>query len=471
MKIKESVSKKLSSLRASTSKLQDLKKSIYTKTFSKKSIKDSPQESTSNTPAHKKNIFVSLDIGTEYVKTLIAKADGEDINVIGVSKKHQNLTDMYAGAIADISAVVDNCDESLAEAENMAEVNVQKAVLGIAGELVRGITFTISYKRADPEKHISAQEMQLVIEKAQNQSKLKAAKQLAEETGEKDIEVKLINSAIVAMYVDGYKISNPIGFQGAKLSIRLYSAFAPMVHIGALQQVASQLDLELMAIAAEPFAVSRTVVGTDPASTVSAILIDVGGGTTDIAFVEEGGVQGTRSFGIGGRSFTKAIAEELGLSFKKAEDLKLNLASEEYSAKERAAATKALERTVDVWISGVELSIAEFVEDQGPEYGSLPNVIMLCGGGSSLAMLPKALNSPERDWSKDLPFAHKPRIGLIKASAAKGIKDFTDKVSDHTFITALGLLRVGQDTAGPEIKEPESKLKSGVESFKKVLRT
>jgi cell division protein FtsA len=457
MKIKENVDKKIGAIRVSGSRLQDLKKVFFTK----------KQEAAEEmVPSSGRQLIAALDIGTEYVKALVAEVDGEDINVIGVSKKHQNLTDMYAGAIADIAGVVDNCESALAEAENMAGQGVSKTVLGIAGELVRGITYTISYKRSNPESQITAEEMQMVIEKAQAQSRTKASSQLSGETGEDDIDVKLINSAIVAMFVDGYKISNPIGFQGSKLSIRLYSAFAPMVHIGALQQVSHQLELDLMAIAAEPFAVSRTVIGTDPSSSISAILIDVGGGTTDIAFVEEGGVQGTRSFGIGGRSFTKAIAEDLGVTFAQAEKLKVNLASKEYTPNQRAAATKSLQKTTEVWLSGVELCISEFIEEQGEKYGALPNVIMLCGGGSSLELLPKALNSSDSDWAKDLPFSHKPRVGLIRADAAKGIKDLTEKVSDHTFITALGLLRVGQDTM--ITIEPESKLK---ESFKKVLRT
>lgn len=457
MKLKESIDKRLGGVKASSHKLQDLKKSFFTK-------KEKNTEEPENQNNSSRSVISGLDIGTEYVKALVAEIEGDNINVIGVSKKHQNLTDMHAGAIADIAGVVDNCEQALAEAESMAGAGVSKAVLGIAGELVRGITYTITYKRSNPEAQITAEEMQFVIEKAQNQSRSKASRQLSEETGEDDIDVKLINSAIVAMFVDGYKISNPIGFQGSKLSIRLYSAFAPMVHIGALQQVAHQLELDLMAIAAEPFAVSRTVIGTDPSSSVSAILIDVGGGTTDIAFVEEGGVQGTRSFGIGGRSFTKAISEDLGISFAAAEKLKVNLGSSEYSASQRAAATKSLQKTAEVWTAGVELSISEFIEEQGEKYGALPSVIMLCGGGSSLEILPKSLNT--EGWFKDLPFAHKPRVGLIRADAAKGIKDLTEKVSDHTFITALGLLRVGQDTMISI--EPESKLK---ESFKKVLRT
>lgn len=464
VKLKENVANNMAKIKASAAVFSRLKTRVFTRPQGDARFSEGDQPEQAISPGQKQ-IIAALDIGTEYVKALVAEVEGDDISVIGVSKKHQNLTDMYAGAIADIAGVVDNCEHALAEAENMAGQGVSKTVLGIAGELVRGITYTITYKRTDSESQITAEEMQFVIEKAQAQSMTRASRQLSEETGEDDIDVKLINSAIVAMYVDGYKISNPIGFQGSKLSIRLYSAFAPMVHIGALQQVAHQLELDLMAIAAEPFAVSRTVIGTDPSSSISAILIDVGGGTTDIAFVEEGGVQGTRSFGIGGRSFTKAIAEDLGINFAKAEELKVNLGSTKYSVAERAAATKTLQKTTDVWLAGIELCISEFVEEQGEKYGALPSVVMLCGGGSSLDMLPKALNTND-EWSRTLPFTHKPRIGLIRADAAKGITDLTEKVSDHTFITALGLLRVGQDTLISV--EPESKLK---ESFKKVLRT
>jgi cell division protein FtsA len=456
------IEQKLSKLKPAAAKAKLKVEELSHLVKSKKAASSSTKEQTTD---HSEQVVVALDIGTEYVKALIGRINGQDIDIIGVGRKHQSLTDMYAGAIADIAGAVDNCDAALADAENMAKVRVSNAVLGIAGELVRGITYTITYKRAKPEDQITPEEMQIIIEKAQQQSKLKAAKALSEETGEPDIDIKLVNSAIVAMYVDGYKISNPIGFQGAKLSIRLYSAFAPMVHIGALQQVARQLELEPLAIAAEPFAVSRTVIGTDPSSSVTSILIDVGGGTTDVAFVEDGGVQGTRSFGIGGRSFTKAIAEDLNLSFASAEKLKINLSSDQYTAEQRASASKAIEKTADIWLSGVELAIAEFVEEQGEKYGSLPSIMMLCGGGSSLRILPAKLNDPESNWYKNLPFIHKPKIGIIRADAAKGIEDKTSLVNDHTYITALGLLRVAQDTASSI--EPESKTKKSIRNILK----
>ena len=70
---------------------------------------------------------------------------------------------------------------------------------------------------------------------------------------------------------------------------------------------------------------SRSVLGDDASSNFTAILADVGGGTTDIAVVNDGGVEGTKMFGIGGRSFTRTIASELDLSYDAAEKIKCNL--------------------------------------------------------------------------------------------------------------------------------------------------
>ena len=75
---------------------------------------------------------------------------------------------------------------------------------------------------------------------------------------------RLVNSALVGIEIDGYKVTNPIGFQGRDVVVQLYTAFAPLVHIGALERTAHELDLDLLAVAAEPFAVARSVIGDDP---------------------------------------------------------------------------------------------------------------------------------------------------------------------------------------------------------------
>lgn len=389
--------------------------------------------------ANNDDYVVALDIGTVYIKALIARLRGEEIEIVGVGRSKQSSSDMYMGAIADISGVVRNCEEALSLAEEQAGLQAKKVIIGIAGELVKGVTNTIRYRRPEPNRPLDESEMEFIIEKVQDRASMKAQKQIALETGNEDVEVKLVNSALVAIHIDGYKVSNPIGFQGKDVAIQIYTAFAPMVHIGALEKVADELSLELLAVAAEPFAVSRSVVGTDTNSNFTAILADLGGGTTDIAVVNDGGVEGTKMFGIGGRSFTNTIASELNISLEDAEKLKVNIDKEQIKASVKKDVGQAVDKTLEVWLAGVELALSEF-----DSVDHLPPRILLCGGGSSLTQLVEALS--KRDWYKNLPFTKRPSVMHVKISDVAGITDKTELASDHTYITAMGLLRVGYDT-------------------------
>jgi cell division protein FtsA len=383
--------------------------------------------------------IVGLDIGTEYVKALVGKVVDGGIEIIGVGRQHQALSDMQAGAIADIGRVVQNCDIALAQAEEQAGVSARAAVIGIAGELVKGMTTTVRVKRSDPEKALDLPEVERIIKLVQERAAAKAKQQMMWELGGKDVDVRLVNSALVGIEIDGYKVTSPVGFQGRDVVVQLYTAFAPLIHIGALERTAQQLDLDLLAVAAEPFAVSRSVIGDDTSASMSAILMDIGGGTTDIAVVNEGGVQGTKMFGIGGRAFTRSIERSLGVDFDEAEELKLDVSSGHLPQREAAATLGALQKTLDVWASGVELALGEF-----DKLDHLPHRVLLCGGGSSLDPLMEKLENT--DWYKQLPFTRKPIVQHIHPEQVVGIIDKTGNVNDHTFITAMGLLRVGLDT-------------------------
>lgn len=402
---------------------------------------------------------MALDIGTEFVKAIIGIVKDERVEIVGVGRTRQQLADMQGGAIADIAGVVDNCDVALSQAERMASADARNVVIGIAGELVKGTTSVVKFRRAHSKQPITEAEMQRIIDKVQARTASNAKKQLVLETGNKNVDVKLVNSALVSILIDGYKVTNPIGFQGGEVSIGLYTAFAPMIHIGALERTADELDLDLMAVATEPFAVARSVIGTDASSNMSAILIDVGGGTTDIAVVDDGGVQGTKMFGIGGRSFTRTISSDLGVDFETAEALKLRIGTGKLDDKEEKQVLDSINKTLEVWVSGVELALSEF-----DMIDHLPNKVLLCGGGSSLKPLVDALH--EQEWYRSLPFTRQPTVQHIKPSQVVGIVDKTESIKDHTYITAMGLLRVGVDTAnGVDVEDKTVK-----DRFNKMLQ-
>lgn len=427
-----------------------------------KTIKETVKTRGKKPSVPQEQYVVGLDIGTEYVKALVARVKGDDLHIIGMGRKHQALHDMQAGAIADIGAVVRNCDAALSEAEEQAGVSVRTASIGIAGELVKGTTITVRCKRKNPTKQLDIEETEEIIRLVQERAEVRAKQQLAWEMGGKDVQIRLVNSALVRIDIDGYPVTNPVGFQGSEVVVQLYTAFAPLVHIGALERTAQELDLDLVAVAAEPFAVARSVTGNDPSGNMSAILVDVGGGTTDIAVLNDGGVQGTKMFSIGGRAFTRSIERELGVTFTKAEHLKLALDNQDIDAAKAKPVKKAIESTLDVWGGGIELALGEF---KSLDY--LPHQILLCGGGSSLTQLTDRLK--QSDWYRELPFARKPSVKHIRPGDVVGVYDDTGSVTDHTFITAMGLLRVALDTQQMQGDQPETG--SVKQQLDRILRT
>lgn len=386
------------------------------------------------------NTILGLDIGTEFIKAVIARPNKKGkLEILGIGKAKQNDGSMFNGGIADIPAVVANCEKALSAAEDQAGERAETTVVGIAGELIKGNTTTVNYARKNPNKPITDAEMNEIIKKVQEKSGEVARKTIALETGKENVEVRLINSAIVSLTIDGYKISNPIGFKGTDLVIQFYTAFAPMIHVAAIEKVCAELNLDLLTVAVEPFAVCRACLGDDADSNFSGVMMDIGGGTTDIAVVEDGGVEGTRMFSIGGRSFTHQVEEALGTDFETAEQKKLDFDSGKLDDREKSKIETALSRNINVWLTGVEVALEEFGAD-----GSLPRSVLLCGGGASLSLLQETLAIS--DWYKGLAFSRRPVIHLIDVNDLPDLILPKDHKLDHSYATALGLLRVGMDT-------------------------
>jgi cell division protein FtsA len=373
----------------------------------------------------------ALDVGTEFAKALVFEIDDEGHGTVrGVGRKRQGLSHMQSGTVADIAAVVDNCSVALQEAEEMAGFRPTQVVIGIAGELVKGFTTSHSQERKKPDIPISEGELQRLIDAVQRAALRSAERAITWETGLPHVDVRLVHAAITGASIDGYALTNPVGFQGRHVSISIFNAFAPLVHLGALQSVASQLDLELLQVVAEPYAVAR-VLGVDQLHQAGALFVDVGGGTTDVALVRQGGIEGTRMFALGGRAFTKSLADRLDLPFPRAESLKVDYARG-LPVPDREEVAEVIADDVTVWAAGVELVTEELAAGE-----QLPGRIYLCGGGSRLPEIQAAL-ADERFW-KALPFSRPPEVTVMSPDQVTTVRDATKLLVDQQDVTPLGL--------------------------------
>jgi cell division protein FtsA len=384
----------------------------------------------------------ALDVGTEFAKALVFEigTDGQAI-VRGVGRRRQGLAHMQSGTVADINAVVDNCQVALQEAEEMAGFRSRQVIIGIAGELVKGFTTSVSQERKRPEQQLTARELDALIESVQHDALREAERTVTWETGLPNVDIRLVHAAVTAASIDGYAVTNPVGFHGRHVRISVFNAFAPLVHLGALQTVAAMLDLDLLAIVAEPYAVARCI-DDEQVQQSGALFIDVGGGTTDVALVRQGGIEGTRMFALGGRAFTKSLADRLDMPFARAEELKVDFAKGA-PVERRAEVAQIIADDVAVWQAGIELVLEEFAKS-----GMLPGRIYLCGGGARLPQIGQALG--DADLARSLSFARPPHAEAIKVEQVAQVSDATGLLVDEQDITPMALAHQALEMSGPE---------------------
>lgn len=391
---------------------------------------------------HAGNTLLALDIGTEFVKALVVERSPSGGRVLGVGKARQNPGEMQNGTVTDIAAVIENCKQAIAKAERMSGISPEQLVMGIAGELVKGSTRTIRYRRHEPQTKIHQEELKNIIHKVQWKAFEQLRAEMAYETGYNEIDIKLVSAAIVDVSVDGYKVANPIGFQGQEVVMTVFNAFSPLVHYGVLQTIAAELDVPLLAITSEPYAVSRCM-DQERKDPLSAIFLDVGGGTTDLAIVNRDALEGTKMFAIGGRSFTKRLSQNLNVSFPEAEEIKLAYSGSRLEKQSHKIVERALKSDCEVWLTGVTLTLSEF-----SHVDQLPSTILLCGGGSHLPEIKTILT--EDDWWKSLPFPKKPHIRFLHPQDIPTIKDETNMLHDPQDITPMALAHLGLELANEE---------------------
>ena len=375
--------------------------------------------------------YTALDIGTEFIKALCVRREGENGIVLGVGRQQQSYSDMVSGAVADIQAVIDNCNAALEQAEDMAEVIPARAVIGIAGEQVKGFSTSVTIPREDPTQRINRVELQNMLELVQKRAMREATHMMGQELGVPEVSLKLIHSTITTVKIDGYQVTNPLDFQGRQMEITVFNTFAPLTHIGALQTIATELDLELIGTVAEPFAMARCCA-TDEVYEFGGIFIDIGGGTTDVALIRNGGIEGTKMFPIGGRVFTKKIASHLATSFGEAEELKIRYSRDEVSPERKTLLKSLLAPDAEVLVNAVALTLQQMAHGD-----RLPSSIYLAGGGAGLPEIAEYLSA--YPWVDRLPFPKAPTVRLLAPTDVRNVYDSTGLLLSQQDITPMGL--------------------------------
>ncbi|HAR55069.1 TPA: hypothetical protein DCR79_02175, partial [Patescibacteria group bacterium] len=349
-------------------------------------------------------VYVALDLGTEQIKALVCGQQEGRCAIWGSGTARHRHGTMRGGMVINIPEVALDVQTAVNSAIQQANLQPKKVVMSLSGDLVKSLITTVHYHRARPEAQIDANELKNIIYKAQWKAFEQIRGLISKEQEDNQLGIKLINTTVVDTRIDGYKVSHPLGFQGGMITISIFNAFAPLVHLGAMQAIADALGFDLVSIAAGPYALTKSLLVDNPE--FSAVFIDIGGDTTDIAVVNEGGIFGMQNFALGGTAYTKNLANNLKVSPERAEQIKIDYSNGLLDKRSESKIKAILKSSAAIWVRGVSESLDEF-----SHLDVLPNKVFLFGGGAALPEVKNILLT--KSWAEQLPFVKKPYPAVV----------------------------------------------------------
>ncbi len=392
--------------------------------------------------------IVALDIGTDTVKSILFTMGEYGVSVNRISRIEQQKHAMKSGIIRNLDTVLENCKLSINQlVSNLKPEEYPKyVIMGIAGEYIQGVSIVVNYEREENfEKEVTRKEQDKILEKVKFQIAENGKEDLSLRTGLRNEDIEILHITPTGLEIGGMPVNTLIGYKGKDVRLNFYASFAPKTYTEALRKVASSLNFEVLGIVSQPFAVARAHSGGDNTN-FSAMFIDVGGGTTDLAVVKHGNVAETQMFAFGGRVFTKELAKLTDSDFRHAEQRKIKYSSKELPKEVLRQVQRVMYSTSGLWMRTLKIAL-QSCED----VGALPTQIYLCGGGALLPDIKQSLM--EFPWKKYLPIAVVPKIDMFTPDLLGSIVDNSGDLENIYDITPASLAKFLYDMEIDRVKK------------------
>ena len=373
----------------------------------------------------KNNIVVGLDIGTSKVCAVIGEMTENGVEIIGVgSHPSQGLR---KGVVINIEGTVNSVKKAIEEAGLMAGCEIHTVFTSISGGHIKA--FNSHGIVAVKNKEVTQRDLERVID---------AARAVAIPM-DRDV-IHVLPQDYIIDDQDG--IREPLGMSGVRLEAKVHIVTGAQTSAQNIVKCCNRTGLNVAEIVLSPLAAAEAVL-SDEERELGVVLIDVGGGTTDIAIYHDGTVKHTAVVGIGGNHVTNDIAAGLRTPFNDAERIKQrhgfarasmvnddervdvpSVAGKGPSSVSRQILCEIIEPRLDEIFELVQKEVAK----SGFE-GALTSGIVITGGSM---LLPGAVEMAERSFG--LPV----RLGMPAR-----VRGLIDIISNPTYATGVGLVLHG----------------------------
>lgn len=265
-----------------------------------------------------RNIVVGLDIGTTKVCAIVAEVDDvtDSMTVLGIGKAPSD--GLNRGVVVNIEKTVRSIQQAVEQAQQQSGVAIEEVIVGIAGDHIQSFQTTGIISIPNPNREITSDDVERLLDET---------RKIALPADRKILHV--IPQDYIIDGQDG--IIEPVGMSGIRMEARVHVVTGLVTAAQNIYRCVERVGLRARNLVLEPIASSYAVLD-DEEKEVGVALIDIGGGTTDIAIFEEGIIRHTAVFGIAGRQVTEDIRTGLGIIVSQAERVKKEYGHAHYSS-------------------------------------------------------------------------------------------------------------------------------------------
>src|SRR6056300_99978 len=394
---------------------------------------------------------VGLDIGTTKIVAIIGKENEfGKVEVVGIGKAKS--LGVHRGVVNNITQTVQSIQAAVEEAESVSGVAISEVVAGIAGQHIRSLQTSDYITREAPEEVISEDDLKRLEQQV---------KKLQMLPGEEIIHVLPQEYKVDTQS----EIKEPIGMYGNRLEARFHVVVGQVASIKNIHRCIVSATIKVQDVCLEPIASAKAVLSQEEME-AGVALVDIGGGTTDLAVFKDGIIRHTSVIPFGGNIITEDIKEGCAIIEKQAELLKVKFGSawpgenkeNEVVSIPGLRGREPKEITLKTLSKIIHARVVEIIEAvnaeiknyaQGDQKKKLIAGIVITGGGSQLKHLKQVV---EYITGMDT------RIGYPNEHLAG---DSSDEIASPLYATAVGLLMEAieiqqmKDKERPEVAEPE----------------
>ncbi len=375
----------------------------------------------------RKERIVGVDLGTTKIAAIIAEVDDEDLKIVGVGSTPSN--GLKRGVIVNLEKAIESIEKAVDEASRMAGVKVDSCYAGISGSHIESINAHAMIATARTGGVVTKRDIERVIEQA---------KAIA-----LPLDREIIHAIPIEYVVDNEKgIKDPVGMSGVKLEAEVHIVTAAITSAQNIYTALERAGLRVKDLVLQPLASSYSVLQPDEVD-LGVCLLDIGGGTTDLAIFYDGAIRYSEVIPLGGEYITNDIAIGIRTPYKQAEDIKrknasISLSPEEgkeeikvpgIGGREDRDITKELLASIVTPRAEEILMITNKAIKRSGFFDILAAGVVITGGTARL----RGIDALAED------IFHLP----VKIGIPKKIGGLTDIVQDPIYATGVGLILYG----------------------------